>query len=172
MRSANLVIVNHALLFALISAGGAKANGATTDTRGVLFPDDFVVLDEAHTVPEVATDNFGLSLSSYGMDRALKFLFNPRTKRGLFRKLGGPEAQQLVVDALEASAQFFDFIAATLLAQRSVVRVREEGAAEPTLDGPLSALHRILAKLSDKLEDGRERDEILDQKQRVKALQA
>src|SRR5688572_22359840 len=121
MRSANLVIVNHALLFALISSGGAQANGATADARGVLFPDDFLVLDEAHTVPDVATENFGLSLSSYGVDRALKYLFNPRTKRGLFRKLGGPEAQQLVIDTLEASQQFFDFIATSLLSQQSVV---------------------------------------------------
>ncbi len=172
MRSANLVIVNHALLFALIGSGGAQANGAPKDTRGVLFADDFVVLDEAHTVPEVATDNFGLSLSSYSVDRALKYLFNPRTKRGIFRKLGGPEAQQLVVDALDASRQFFDFLAATLLAPRSVVRVREPGVAEPTLDGPLGALHRLLGKLGDKLEDGRERDEMLEQKQRIKALQA
>ena len=170
MRSANLVIVNHALLFALIGSGGA--NGATTDARGVLFADDFLVLDEAHTVAEVATDNFGLSLSSYGLDRALKYLFNPRTKRGVFRKLGGPEAQQLVIDALDASKQFFDFLAATLLAQRSVVRVREEGVAEPTLDGPLGAIHRILGKVGDTLEDGRERDEFLDHKQRIKGLQS
>jgi ATP-dependent DNA helicase DinG len=172
LRSANLVIVNHALLFALIGAGGAQAQGANVDARGVLFPDDFLVLDEAHTVPEVATDHFGLSLSSYGLDRALKYLFNPRTKRGVFRKLGGPEAQQLVIDALEASRQFFDFLSLTLLAQRPIVRVREEGVAEPTLDGPLGALHRILGKLGDKLEDGRERDEILEQKQRIKGLQA
>ena len=172
MRSANLVIVNHALLFALIGAGGAQANGATTDTRGVLFADDFVVLDEAHTVPEVATDNFGLSLSSYGVDRALKYLFNPRTKRGLFRKLGGPGAQQLVIDALDASRQFFDFLSTTMLAPRPIVRLREEGVAEPMLDGPLGALHRLLGKLADKLEDGRERDELLEQKQRVKGLQA
>ncbi|MBL9201341.1 MAG: ATP-dependent DNA helicase, partial [Opitutaceae bacterium] len=171
MRSANLVIVNHALLFALISAGGAQANGATTDTRGVLFADDFLVLDEAHTVPEVATANFGLALSSYGVERALKFLFNPRTKRGLFRKIGGPEAQQLVVDALDAAKQFFDFLAATLLAPRPIVRVREEGVAEPLLDGPLGALHRLLGRLADKFEDGRDRDEVLEQRQRIKALQ-
>ncbi|HYD82431.1 MAG TPA: ATP-dependent DNA helicase, partial [Opitutus sp.] len=148
LRAANVVIVNHALLFALINAGGAQANGATTDARGVLFADDFLVLDEAHTVPDVATDNFGLSLSSYGVDRALKYLYNPRTKRGLFRKLGGPEVQQLVVDALDASRLFFDFIASTLLAQRPIVRVREEGVAEPTLDGPLGALHRLIGKLA------------------------
>jgi len=172
LRSAQVIIVNHALLFALINAGGAQAQGATTDTRGVLFPDDFVVLDEAHTVPDVATENFGLTLSSYGVDRALKYLYNPRTKRGLLRKFGHAEAQQLVLDALDASRLFFDFIASTLLAQRPIVRVRETGVAEPTLEGPLEALHRLIGKLADKLEDGRERDELLEQKLRIKSLQA
>ena len=172
LRTAHIIIVNHALLFALINAGGAQAQSASHDTRGVLFPDDFLVLDEAHTVPEVATNNFGLSLSSYSVDRALKFLFNPRTKRGLLKKLGSTEGQQLVLDALDASKQFFDFISAKILTPRAIVRVREEGIAEPMLDGPLGALHRLLGKLADKLEDGREHDELLEQKQRIKALQA
>ncbi len=172
MRTAQVIIVNHALLFALINAGGAQAHGAARDARGILFPDDFVVLDEAHTVPEVATNNFGLSLSSYGIDRALKYLFNPRTKRGLMRKHGGPEGQQLVIDALDASRQFFEFIAVKLLTPRAVVRVREPGVAEPTLDGPLGALHRLLGKIADKLEEGRERDELLEQRNRMKSIQA
>lgn len=173
IRTAHVIIVNHALLFALVNAGGALANGATgPDARGVLFPGDFLVLDEAHTVPEVATANFGLSLSSYGVERALKYLYNPRTKRGLLRKLGGPEAQQLVTDALEASKQFFDFLATTLLAARPIVRVREIGVAEPSLDGPLGALQRLVGKLADKLDEGRPRDELLEQKTRLKGLQA
>ncbi|MBI2812852.1 MAG: ATP-dependent DNA helicase [Opitutae bacterium] len=172
LRTAQVIIVNHALLFALLNAGGARAHGAAKDARGVLFPDDFLVLDEAHTVPEVATNNFGLALSSYGVDRALKYLFNPRTKRGLLRKLGGAPAQQLVLDALDASKQFFDFIADRILTPRPIVRIREEGAADPALDGPLGALHRLLGKLADKLEDGRERDEMLEQQQRIKGLQA
>ena len=173
LRAAHVVIVNHALLFALIRAGGARAQGAgSADVRGVLFPGDFLVLDEAHTVPEVATDHFGLSLSSYGLERALKFLYNPRTRRGLFRKLGGPEAQQGVVDALDASRQFFDFLAAGMLAPRPVVRVREPDVAEPLLDQPLGRLLRILGNLGDKLEDGRERDEVLEQKARIKGIQA
>lgn len=172
LRSAHVIIVNHALLFALINAGGAQAHDAGPDARGVLFPDDFLVLDEAHTVPEVATENFGLALSSYGVERALKYLYNPRTKRGLFRKHGGPEAQQLVVDALDASRQFFEFLSSTLLASRAIVRVREDSVAEPLLDGPLGALYRITGKLADQLEDGRERDELLEQKQRIKGIQA
>ena len=172
LRTAQVIIVNHALLFALINSGGAKSHGATTETRGVLFPDDFLVLDEAHTIPDVATNNFGLSLSSYGVDRALKYLFNPRTKRGSFGKRGGPQAQQLVIDALDASKLFFDFIADKILTPRAIVRVRDVGVAEPLLDGPLGALQRLMGKMADKLEDGRERDEMLEQQQRIKGLQA
>lgn len=171
LRSANIIIVNHALLFALINAGGAQANGATTDTRGVLFPDDFLVLDEAHTVPEVATENFGLGLSSYGVDRALKHLYNPRTQRGILRKHGAGDAQQLVIDALDAAKLFFNFIGDTLLAKRPIVRVREEGVAESSLDGPLGALHRKISRIADRLEEGRIRDELLEQAQRIKSIQ-
>jgi len=170
LRTAQVIIVNHALLFALIKTGGARNEGV--ETRGVLFPDDFLVLDEAHTVPEVATANFGLALSSYGVDRALKHLFNPKTKRGLFKKHGGTAGQQLVLDALDASRQFFDFLSTRLLDQRAIVRVRDTGAAEPMLDGPLGALDRLLAKLADKLPEGREHDELQEQRQRIKGLQA
>jgi ATP-dependent DNA helicase DinG len=172
LRSAHVIIVNHALLFALINAGGAQAQGAGSNGRGLLFPDDFVVLDEAHTVPEVATKNFGLSLSSYGVDRALKLLYNPKTRRGLLRKEGGAEAQQLVLDALEASQQFFDFIATALLTKQAIVRLREKDVAEPLLDGPLTALHKIVGKLADRLDEGRDRDELLDQAGRLKGLRA
>ena len=172
LRTAQVIIVNHALLFALINSGGGQTHTAGTESRGVLFPDDFLVLDEAHTVPEVATDNFGLSLSSYSVDRALKYLFNPRTKRGIFRKLGGPAGQQLVLDALDASKQFFDFVGDKILTPRPIVRIRETGAAEPMLDGPLGALHRLMGKLADKMEDGREHDEMLEQQQRIKGIQA
>lgn len=172
LRAAHVVIVNHALLFALINAGGARAEGATHDARGVLFADDFVVLDEAHTVPDVATDHLGLSLSSYGVERALKQLYNPRTRRGVLRKLGGEPAQRLVADALEAARKFFDDVATTQLAVRPVVRLRAEPALERGLDGPLGALSRLLAQLADKLEEGRERDELLEHRQRIKGIEA
>jgi ATP-dependent DNA helicase DinG len=137
----------------------------------VLFPDDIVVLDEAHTVPEVATDHFGLRLSSYGMDRLLKYLYNPRTKRGLLSRHGGPIEQQLVADALEASEQFFGFIGDQLLAKQAIVRVREEGVAEPYLDGPLLALVKAVGRIADKFEEGKERDELLEQRDKLKTYQ-
>jgi len=171
LREANLIVVNHALLFALINAGGARAEGATAEARGVLFPGDFLVLDEAHTVPEVATDHFGLGLSSGGVDRALKFLYNPRTKRGLLRRRGEAQAEHLVANALEASRHFFDSVERALLTPRPVARLRETEAAEPLLDAPLQALQRLVAKAADALEDGRERDELLEQRGRLAGIQ-
>jgi ATP-dependent DNA helicase DinG len=170
VRSAQVIVVNHALLFSLISAGGARAEGAGRDGSGVLFPGDFVVLDEAQTVPEVAEDNFGLSLSSIGVERALRHLYNPRTRRGIMNKRGGPEIRKKVADALDASGRFFSFLADTLLAQHPVVRVREAAAGEPLLRDPLAALERSVAKIADSLEEGRERDELMDQRARLRAI--
>lgn len=168
LRTAQVIIVNHSLLFAHINAGGAREKGGA---RGILFPDDFVVLDEAHTVPEVATDHFGLRLSSYGTDRMLKYLFNPKTRRGLLAKHGGPLEQQLVVDALEAAQQFFNFLRDKLLTAQPVVRVRAEGACEPWLDDPLQKLIKAIGTIADKLDDGQPRDELLDQRGRLKTYQ-
>ena len=168
IRSAHVIIVNHSLLFAHINAGGAAEKGGS---RGVLFPDDFVVLDEAHTVPEVATDHCGLRLSSYGTDRMLKYLYNPKTRRGLLQKHGDAVDRQLVVDALEAAHQFFAFIDERLLSNQAIVRVRSEGFAEPWLDGPLGAIHKAVRQRADHMDDGRERDELLEQAGKLKTYQ-
>lgn len=168
LRQAHVIIVNHSLLFAHLNAGGAAEKGSA---RGVLFPDDFVVLDEAHTVPEVATEHFGLRLSSYGVDRLLKHLYNPRTKRGLLTRHAGALECQLVVDALDAAEQFFGFIHDKLLLKQPLVRVRDADVVEPWLEPPLLALIKAVSTLADKLEEGKVRDELLDQKARLKSCQ-
>jgi ATP-dependent DNA helicase DinG len=164
LRHAHVIIVNHSLLFAHLSAGGAAEKGGT---RGILFPDDFAVLDEGHTVPEVATDHFGLRLTSFGTDRLLKYLWNPAKKRGLLHRLGGAPEKQLVEDALEAAEQFFGFFRDHLLDKQAIVRVQEEGFAEPWLDAPLAGLIKAVGALADRLEEGRDRDELLEQRGRL-----
>ena len=172
VRSAQVIVVNHALLFSLINAGGARAEGAGPDAVGVLFPGDFVVLDEAHTVSEVAEESFGLSLSSLGVERTLKHLFNPRTRRGIMKKRADADFRQKMADTMDASAQFFGFLAGSILAERPIARLREEGVAEPVLAAPLAALERSVAKIADALEDGRERDELLEQRSKLRAIRA
>jgi ATP-dependent DNA helicase DinG len=166
VRSAQVVIVNHALLFALINVGGPKGEGAT---RGVLLADDFVVLDEAHTVAEVATDHFGMHLSSYGVDRLLKHLYNPKTRKGLLAKHGSARDRARVETALEASAAFFEHLSTRLLAERPIARVREAGAAEPLLDQPLKELFSSLDDIATRLQEGRDFDEVAEQRDRVQS---
>lgn len=166
IRQANVIIINHSLLFALLNAAGDTGG----NTRGILFPDDFLVLDEAHTVPAVATAHCGLRISSYSVDRLLKYLYNPRSKRGLLKRLGSTLDQQLVADCLDAAHHFFTFIDERLLTRQPIVRIRQEGFAEAWLDEPLQALHKSVRTKADQLDEGRDRDELLEQAGKLKAL--
>ncbi len=86
------------------------------------------------------------------------------------KKRGDSELRQLVGDAIDASGRFFGLVGAALLSERPVARLREEGVAEPVLGEPLAALERRVARVADTLEEGRERDELLEQKARLRAI--
>src|SRR6185295_3115488 len=107
------LIVNHSLLFALIHLGEATGN---QHAKGVVRVNDFVVLDEAHTVPEVATENFGLAITSFGLERLLRSIYNPTKKKGFLAKLGDASALLAVEECVDASHQFFAFLHDKLLA--------------------------------------------------------
>lgn len=137
-KQAQVIVVNHSLLFSLMNAGGGDEDAA--NRRGVLLPDDFVVLDEAHTVPDIATDHLGLSLSSYGLNRALRQLYNPRggkKPRGLLVRIGQKEDHEAVTRAIAAAEFFFNDLSLRYLSRRDKLRLLEPCWAEPTLNRPL-----------------------------------
>ena len=164
IRQAHLIVVNHSLLFSHIQAGGAAEKGAK---RGILFPDDFLVLDEAHTVPEVATEHFGLRVTSYGVDRFLKSLYHPQRKRGLLQKLGSARERQLVEDCLDASSLFFGHIRDRVLTKQPIVRIQNEEICEPLPPEPFKILGQLLNDLGNRLDDGPARDELTEQRGRL-----
>ncbi len=167
--TAQVLIVNHSLLFALIHLGEAVGK---PDAKGVVRANDFIVLDEAHTVPEVATASFGLALTSFGFERLLRSIYNPKKKKGFLAKLGDASAFLAVDECLEASHQFFAFLHDKLLATRSILRVREENFAEPWLDSPLAKLLSALGKIESKLPEGKVRDELNDKRVRLATYRA
>jgi ATP-dependent DNA helicase DinG len=88
LLTADLIVVNHTLFFlALESMGEAESRSS-----GYLFPNDFVILDEAHTVESVAARQVGIGVSQYGLKQALHRLYNPKSKKGLFTVLRAEEA--------------------------------------------------------------------------------
>lgn len=163
LHSANCVIVNHSLLFALINAG-MQPEG---ECRGVLLADDFVVLDEGHRVPAIATDHFGLHISSYAVDRALKRIYNPRTNRGAIRKLGQKWDHDAIDDALSAAGEFFSYLGDTFLSKKSVQRIHKGGFCENILSGPLKEVTERIGDIIQKIDDERMQDELRDHRRRI-----
>ena len=163
LLQANCIIVNHSLLFSLINAGMPP----TGDTPGILLPDDFVVLDEAHRIPAIATDHFGIHVSSYALDRALKRIYNPRTHRGLFRKLSPFSDPAIVKNALQGASEFFKYLGESFLTKRSITRVYEPGFCENILSNPLKEVADHLGSIIQKLKQEHIQDELRDTRRRI-----
>ena len=99
--SADVLVLNHTLFFTLLPAVDEDQEG------GILFKNDFVIFDEAHTVESVASKHIGLSVSSGQLRYSLNRLWNPRTEKGLLATLRQGKAVQLVADVLNEGDKFF-----------------------------------------------------------------
>jgi len=104
--SADVLVLNHTLFFTLLGGLDDEMEG------GILFKNDFVIFDEAHTMENVASRHIGLSVSSGQVRYALNRLWNPRTEKGLLATLRQGKAVQLVADILSESDKFFENVEA------------------------------------------------------------
>src|SRR5271169_2775108 len=100
--AADVLILNHTLFFTLLGGVEEDLEG------GILFKNDFVIFDEAHTMEGVASRHIGLSVSSGQVRYALNRLWNPRTEKGLLATLRKGNAVKLVADILSESDKFFE----------------------------------------------------------------
>jgi ATP-dependent DNA helicase DinG len=100
--SADVVILNHTLFFTLLGGVDEVMEG------GILFKNDFVIFDEAHTMESVASRHIGLSVSSGQVRYSLNRLWNPRTEKGLLATLRQGSAVKLVAEILSESDKFFE----------------------------------------------------------------
>lgn len=150
--AADVVVLNHALFFTLL--------GGMVDLEerghGVLFAKDFVVLDEAHTIEDVASRHIGIEISQLGLRRTLQRLYNPRSRKGLFQAMRNGPACSAVADLIPKADAFFNQIAASCVFKRGrAFRVREPGLADASdLSAGLIRLGELL-----KIEGGKESNE-------------
>lgn len=110
MQNADILVVNHAMFFADLAL---RAQGF-----GVLPPYDAVVLDEAHTIEDVASEHFGLTASRYQAAYLISRLYTARRQKGLLVTLRGKADQELLNRCLHlaetarmVAEQFFDDVA-------------------------------------------------------------
>ncbi len=104
--SSDVLVLNHTLFFTLLGGVNEEQEG------GILFKNDFVIFDEAHTMESVASRHIGLSVSSGQVRYALNRLWNPRTEKGLLATLRKGNAVKLVADILSESDKFFENVEA------------------------------------------------------------
>jgi len=142
-QSAQIIVLNHTLFFTLL--GDPEEGGI-----GYLFPDDFVIFDEAHTVEQVASRHLGFSLSQYGLRQSIQRLYNPRTRKGLFQQARHTEAIAAAVKLMPEIDHFFDAIAgACTFKQGKECRIRADQSATLIEAVEESPLAESIARLAD-----------------------
>ncbi|HEY8665264.1 MAG TPA: helicase C-terminal domain-containing protein [Tepidisphaeraceae bacterium] len=93
MQGGNILVVNHALFFADLALRMAGVN--------YLPKYDLAVLDEAHTVEDVAGQHFGLKVSESGIKYQLRHLYDPKRGKGLLTATGGSWANDAISDVVD-----------------------------------------------------------------------
>lgn len=123
--ASDVLVLNHTLFFTLLGGLEEETEG------GILFRNDFVVFDEAHTMEQVASRHIGLRVSNGQLRYALHRLWNPRTEKGLLATLRRGGEVKLVAELLEKAEGFFqDVEAACEEIQQSASSGRSYGRGE------------------------------------------
>ncbi|WZO96681.1 helicase C-terminal domain-containing protein [Isosphaeraceae bacterium EP7] len=99
MRTANILIVNHALL---ISDLALRSEGAS------LLPDyDVVIVDEAHMLESVASEHLGMRAANTQIEFLLGRLYNDRSRKGLLAYMQLNEVIDQVRRTRHATSELF-----------------------------------------------------------------
>jgi len=150
LLAADVIVVNHTLLFMLL---GAPIEQEERES-GFLFPNDFIVFDEAHTLEQTASRQIGIGVSQYGLRATVQRLYNARTRKGLFtvtRDAAGVTLAASIVDEID---RFFSAVDERGDFRKGrEVRVREPDFVPDTISGRLIALQARVAEVVKRTED-------------------
>jgi ATP-dependent DNA helicase DinG len=127
IMASDVLVLNHTLFFTLLGGFDEEVKG------GVLYRDDFVIFDEAHTMEHVASKHIGLSVSTGQVRFALHRLWNPQTRKGLLANLLQANAARLVEELLHESDEFFANVESACQQIRQAAKSRSFGGGETTL---------------------------------------
>jgi ATP-dependent DNA helicase DinG len=163
VQHAQILVVNHALLFSDIALRRAGAS---------ILPDyNVVILDEAHTVEAVAGDHLGINITSGQVEYIFNKLYNDRTHKGLLVYHGLMKEQQQVDRCRHLADEFFG----DLWQWRSKHappngRVSEPGVVANRLSPELEVLAHLVKSAGKKLSEESEQQDFLAAHDRLVVL--
>src|SRR5690242_1321230 len=150
LLAADVIVLNHTLLFMLLGSPDEQEGRES----GFLFPNDFIIFDEAHTVEQVASKQIGVGVSQYGLRSAIQRLYNARTRKGLFTVMRDAEGVRLAADLIDEVEKFFDAVESKSDFRKGrEFRVREIDLVPDTITGRLVALQARVAEVVKRADD-------------------
>ena len=176
---AQVVVLNHTLFFGLLSlADELRQEAPLLDEDDLvpsfIFPNDFIILDEAHTIETVAAHQFGTSLPEAELKYDLLRLYNPHTHKGRLRQLATPSLIQYIEDAQTATDEFFRCarMDCRLDEHHGTVRLRQPEWTEDILSPSLAVLENEVKQMAAVEENDLTRAELMDVQARLCAYRA
>ncbi len=167
VADADVVVLNHTLLFTLMDV----MDESDCSGEGFVFPNDFLIIDEAHTLENVAARQLGLRVSQSGILYNLRRLYNRKSHRGLFQVLRHPEGVKRVSTLVDSVEDFFEVLesACQFGEWGGECRIRESGLVEDLLAGGFLALEEEIKDAAENNNNDAIRSELLELGARVGA---
>ncbi|CAN5617988.1 helicase C-terminal domain-containing protein [soil metagenome] len=150
LLAADVIVVNHTLLFMLLGSPDDQEERES----GYLFPNDFLIFDEAHTVEQVASRQIGITISQYGLRATVQRLYNARTKKGLFTVTRDTAGVTLAASLADEIDRFFAAIDERADFRKGrEMRVRQSDFVPDTISARLVALQARILDVVKRTED-------------------
>jgi ATP-dependent DNA helicase DinG len=166
MRTAHLLVVNHALFVTDLALRG--------EGFGLLPDYKIAVIDEAHTLESVAGEHLGVQLSNIGVDYALARLYNARTNKGVLsgHRRDMDEAIRQAQKTRELAEDFFNRAATWFQEQPAGYngRVRRPTGWSETFCEELRRLSAAIGRGAEGIEKPEERIELTAAEERCRSL--
>jgi len=150
LLSSDVIVINHTLLFMLLGSPDQQEERES----GYLFPNDFIIFDEAHTVEQVASRQIGIGISQYGLRSTIQRLYNARTRKGLFTIMRDAIGVRLAAELVDELEGFFAVIeSACDFRKGREFRVRAPELVPDMITGRLTGLQARIADVSKRADD-------------------
>lgn len=168
LQNADVLIVNHALFFSDLSLRRMGVN---------ILPDyHTVILDEAHTVQDVASDHMGIGVTLRQVEYTLSKLYNERTNKGLLVHHNMGQQQHMVVRCRHLADDFFNSImvwadqSGSSKGRSTNIRVRKPGIVANPLSDPMKDLSKEIVEFAESVDKPADKQDLLSAADRLVAL--
>jgi ATP-dependent DNA helicase DinG len=150
LLAADVIVLNHTLLFILLGSPDMQEERES----GFLFPNDFIIFDEAHTVEQVASKQIGIGISQYGLRSTIQRLYNARTRKGLFTVMRDAVGVRLAAEVIDDVDKFFAAVESKSNFRKGrEFRVRDIELVPDTITARLTALQARVADVVKRADD-------------------